>query len=266
MKLQDKKDIKVNSIIVIESLHEERLTGKELYDTIISKFQSQEPSIYTKYVPISNKFDFFKLFNELEEFSIENNPVLHLETHGDSEGKGIVLSPSEDFISWKEIGSHLRRINVNLKNSLFVTLGICFGSGLEMCINPFKESPFFGFVTPQSSIYNDEILSGYTDFYNSLLLDSDLIKAIKLIKQNPKFVVYGSRKHFDEFKKIYLEDIEEEKLKMESETLLRKAISDLKRVLTQEQFSIETHKLMAERKKKYLNKLELLELKYFIKK
>lgn len=207
-------DIKINSIFVIESLSQEKKTGEELFHDIISKFEYFSEGFQSKYISVSNRKEFFQLIEQIVSLTENNNykPIIHIECHGDEEKQGLILNPSKELITWNELETPLRKINIVLKNSLLITLGVCYGSELQIITDIEKPASFFGLITPKEKIYNTEILQGYNEFYQSILYDKNLVKAVNLLKNNPKFVVYGAEKFFDFFGKIWKENLEESNL------------------------------------------------------
>ncbi|MBK8044836.1 MAG: hypothetical protein IPK21_20615 [Haliscomenobacter sp.] len=55
----------MNSIFVIESLENERKTGKELHDDIIHKFNVFNGEFYTFYRPVASRKEFLDVLKRL---------------------------------------------------------------------------------------------------------------------------------------------------------------------------------------------------------
>ncbi|MBK8656915.1 MAG: hypothetical protein IPN20_24110 [Haliscomenobacter sp.] len=195
----------MNSIFVIESLENERKTGKELHDDIINKFNVFNGEFYTFYRPVASRKEFLDVLEEIVDLTYKKQykPIIHIEAHGwinekDSDS-GFKIEPSGDYVSWKEIEGFIRLINIRLKNTLFITLGICFGARLQLTLDPSKPASFFEMITPFGKISNTEIIEGYTNFYQALLFKNQLIEEVKLIKKNDKFKFYGSANLYEDY-------------------------------------------------------------------
>lgn len=182
--------MQINCIYVIESLTGEEKTGKILYDKIVSEFSDRGFKAF--YFDIKNMQQLFETFIQIVNETNNNEviPLIHMEFHGCDQGIGI--EPSEEFVPWKHLENYFRQINIKMKNSLIITLGVCYGAHLQLICDPSKPAPFFELLTPINSIFNTEILSGYSNFYKGLLSGEDYISLVKQLKLNDKFKFYGS--------------------------------------------------------------------------
>jgi hypothetical protein len=194
------------SIIVIESLFNERRTGKELYEDVISKFKLYHKDFVTSYNSVGNKKEFIQILRGIALLVNKKKylPIIHIEAHGLANNKsGIELRPSGDYLEWNEVEELFREINIKLKNSLVITLGVCYGSKFTLTLNPSKPAPFFEVITPINEVYGNEIIQGYSDFYQTLLFSNDIIKSVISIKKNNKFKFYGSAYLYE----FYLDEV-----------------------------------------------------------
>lgn len=184
--------MRINCIYVIESLTGEKKTGKILYDKIISEFSDRQ--FKTFYFDIKNKKQLIETFIQIVNTTNNNEviPLIHMEFHGSKSDQGIGIEPSKEFVPWNQIENYFRQINIKTKNSLIITLGVCYGAQLQLICDPSKPAPFFELLAPMNSIFNSEILSGYSNFYKGLLTGEDYICLVKRLKLNDKFKFYGS--------------------------------------------------------------------------
>ncbi len=192
MKELEKLKIGCNRLIIIESLqNEEEHTGKNLYNDLKSiEYQPLQIDYYS----ISNKKLLFECLERIQDITCDwSKPIIHIEVHGDKDG--FVLfdkNNSMEFVSWKEIIPSLTSINYNSKNSLIITLGVCYGAyiGLEV-INEFvlfRRAPFLLMIGPPSKILNTEIEIGFKYFYRNIMKTKDISSAFNIL-QNAKIQI-----------------------------------------------------------------------------
>jgi hypothetical protein len=78
-------------------------------------------------------------------------PIIHLEIHGDSDRQGLVMASGE-FLPWARIASALRELNIVVRNSIVLVLGVCSGAFILTAAanSPFEPAPFM-----ESSVLTD---------------------------------------------------------------------------------------------------------------
>jgi hypothetical protein len=183
-------NISYNNVVVIQSLRiGDRPTGKELYDNIIRRYCDLKETIaYYREVGCKSEFDTV-LSNLVRAVKNHNNlPILHLEIHG---GKvGLELSNGE-LVSWEELASYLREINIVLKNNLLVTLAVCKGIMLYQAADFYQPAPFWGIIGPKHKVGDTTLLTDFTEFYSLLLRHSDMQGAVDILNQNKEGYEYA---------------------------------------------------------------------------
>ena len=99
-----------NKIYVVESLQNERQTGKELYDDIINRRSYYHSALDTEYVQVPSlkdwSFTIKRIIQEVKDNQVI--PILHLELHGGSNHDGLVLAKG-DLIPCRDFVSDIRR-------------------------------------------------------------------------------------------------------------------------------------------------------------
>jgi hypothetical protein len=110
--------------------------------------------------------------------------MLHLEIHGHINREGLVLASGE-FLSWLDIAPHIRELNVAVRNSIVLVLGVCSGAfALTAAANsPFEPSPFYGLVGPDRPIPGALLPDGFEAFYSTLLDTRDFVPAVDILRR-----------------------------------------------------------------------------------
>lgn len=180
--------IHFNRIIIIESLGNiERRTGTELYNDLL-KWKSVTHPVFEAILetPIT-KDEFMSLFDKILDVCINDGiaPIIHFEVHGTSDHSGLVLTSGE-FVSWDILCQKLRPINRQLKNELFITMGVCHGCYFMEKEVVDKPAVFQGIVASFDILYNYSIYVQFLAFYEELFTSFDINMAYKkLIYANP---------------------------------------------------------------------------------
>lgn len=230
---KDEYSIDLNSFIVLESLEGDKKseqTGIALYNDVIqyTEFKIPEFKDKVKYYEFKSKAKFFEILDEIIQLIREGyRPMIHLECHGQHpEGNGLIVSPSDEFIEWSEIESRLRTMNILMKNSLFITFAVCKGGNIQDIIDVEKPAPFFSLIGSEQDVYPKDIYKSYSKYYQTLIFEKDLLKALNTIRENGTFKIWGTQflyRHFeDELIQFYYKDSLESAVKKKLRELQRK--------------------------------------------
>ena len=197
----DSSNIKRFIVAIIESLKDEKLTGKILHDEILFYQNIKNQAFENEYYPVHNKEEFFKILNQLikDAKSKYYFYILHLETHGDE--NGLILA-SGDFVTWKELFEYTRKLNQIYKGNLIIILALCKGITLISDIDPCDRAPFKIAVGTLKEISPTELLIGYTKFYEEYATSFNISKAIEAMNeecQSNKFIWIDDKYFFDNF-------------------------------------------------------------------
>ncbi len=175
--------LKYNGVVVIQSLPDKEIqTGKELYDSIISR----RCGLTSKAAYFYNPSTVQEFFNALDEICAnvlydELMPIIHFEMHGNP--KGLVVKNGV-AVGWEALQDHLRLINRKTQNQLIVTLASCWGSRVWEMIDITQAAPYWGYIGPKESILADVLMEDFTDFFDTLLSTDHLDAAIERLKAN----------------------------------------------------------------------------------
>lgn len=200
-----------NKIYVIESLQDERQTGKELYEDIIKRRSYCHSDLATEYVQVLSlkdwRFTIKRIIQEVKDNHVI--PILHLELHGSNNHDGLVLA-DRNLISWSNFVSDMRCINIETQNNLLITMGICFGMDILYYTSLEDPSPFFAIIGSLYALQNDDIYIRYSDFYDEFLQSFDFTKSLQcLFRENPnrpqEYSFVNAPEFFRRIYKNYLE-------------------------------------------------------------
>lgn len=171
-----------SKICIIQSLStEEAQTGQIIYEYVKHLIESQNLKIAIEFRKIDNHREFLSVVDELLSDSIAGNsiPLLHVECHGD-EQEGLIFE-NGGMLRWEEVSNALLKLNIATQFNLLSIFSACFGAYFLKEMGAFNPSPSWGIVAPTETIGPDEIISGFRDFYEKLLVDLDIGKAIYAI-------------------------------------------------------------------------------------
>ena len=233
-----------NTIYIIESLFEERKTGKWLYEEI-QNYQYKFKDFKIEYVPVYRKEELIKLLEDINQKSKNENrfPVIHLEAHGDKKGFNLYDENGQtESVDWSELSPIFKDINNVTKNNLLITLGACYGSYLGMdSIEEFSKedrASFLVLIAPTEKIYPDEIKLGFSSLYKELFDSGDFGKALNsILKYTDKNILQASpllaRKFVIEMKKI----VDSNEFTLENRVFYEKLGEDVKNEIKGQNFN-----------------------------
>lgn len=183
-------NFRFNTIYVIESLKDdEPKTGYDIWHDLLQYMPYKHPELKVHYKPINSLSEWDDLMKEiLVDVKVNSNiPILHLEIHGEENGKGLVFNNGQ-LASREHVGDQLRAINIATVCNLMLTLGVCKGLYLLFNMHLDKPMPFIGAVGSFDDLHSGDIILRYTDFYETLFETFDVGKAyISLTNSNTGF-------------------------------------------------------------------------------
>ncbi len=157
-------------VIVLQSLPSNEIqTGKKILDDI-DILKAYNPKITSQFIDINNKKEFIFNLSLIEQTVFEKNriPIIHLETHGSRDKKGIILK-NDDFVPWRELKEPLTRINQATKMNLIVLSSLCFGAYLLEILSPNDRAPFWSMIGPSDEISPYQIIDFFVPLYSAFL-------------------------------------------------------------------------------------------------
>lgn len=179
-------EIHFNRIYIIESLQPgDRLTGTDLYDDLLRYQTIKYPDFEAILKSPRDKNEWRQVFDEIYKDCITNGnaPILHFEVHG---SKGGLALASRELVTWKELYADLVRINIAIKNELFITMAVCHGNYLLSTARINRPTAFRGMIGSFEEIYECDLVIRYEEFYTELFESLDINKAYdRLLRANP---------------------------------------------------------------------------------
>jgi len=164
-----------NAVYVLESLPAgEPKTGTDLYDQVIAPATYHQDNLHTEFHHIENKSALLLRLLQIarECRRARRGPLLHIETHGELNGNGIVLQSGE-FVSWAELKPHLVDLNVVSKLNLLAVISACSGAQLAQVVKPTDRAPVWGIIGPKTKISAADLFVGFSCFYREFLSSLD---------------------------------------------------------------------------------------------
>jgi hypothetical protein len=196
-----------NKIIILQSLDEDdRKTGTELHDDTVSRATWKDPNLQAQIIQITTLSELFETLNKINQDVIQKEilPFIHFETHGTQDGLSLA---SGESVKWNDMLPLIAAININTDNNLFISVAACWGGKIQFLIKVNQPCPFRGFIGPMDKIYERDILSSFTVFFEELLMTDDFEKAIARLNANNTFGVefhhFNSEAFFDLFYSNY---------------------------------------------------------------
>lgn len=213
----------VKHIILIESLEKKdgiNFTGETLYNDVIKRrIDLYEKDINHNFHKVDSKSDFIELmtYYSVNSEYMDGGIVFHLEVHGDEKLKGIILSNGE-IIEWEEISDLLRPINISTCNKVFLTLGICNGRFLYKGVDPYKKSPYSGFISASIKVGAEEVYISFSKLYEVLIANGNIVEAyLEMEKMKTNF-------YYKDSKRVFEEAFESSMIQMSNDSELKKEI------------------------------------------
>lgn len=102
--------------------------------------------------------------------------LLHLDIHGDENKRGFVLE-SNELVPWEKVIYYLRKLNLTLKNKLYVTMTTCFGRYLYTGVDFKLKSPYSCYISSSESVGEIDAYENYGILFNRLFETGNLVDA-----------------------------------------------------------------------------------------
>lgn len=172
--------VSVNSIYWISSLKEcERGPTRRVIEDLETFSEAEQIDFQHFEVASAKAFE-----ETMKEISHAANfgvfPLLHFDCHGHPE-KGLLMSGSNEFVSWEEVADLLRDINVRTDNNLSCVFGVCFGLHLGFQLSLSKPTPFYLMIGPQDEIKVGFLEDNLVAFYRQVFQNGNITGAFAAI-------------------------------------------------------------------------------------
>jgi hypothetical protein len=132
-----------------------------------------------------NKDEFLNIINKLSKMANYDRlyPVLHIEAHGSSDLKGIVLQ-SKEFVSWTDLKPYLINLNTATRLNLLVVFSLWHGAHFVSQLTPVDRSPCWGIVGPTKALLGPELLGSFSAFYQEVFKSGSAEMAVKKLNES----------------------------------------------------------------------------------
>lgn len=175
-------------IHIIEWLRPDDMrTGWELFGEIEPLGIASKPQVPVTFQAVSTRQAFVDQLREIERQEREHpsGSIIHIETHGDSDGIG---TGDDDGLLWPELMRELVPINLASGLNLIVFLAACEGIwGIQMT-QPVERAAYLGLIGPAAPIGAGSLARACVTFYRKILRDRDgvgVIEAMNLASGTP---------------------------------------------------------------------------------
>ena len=224
-----------NTIYVIESLpSNEWKTGSDLYRDVIEPEVSKRRDIFSIFIQVHDKADFFEALEWIIKNSWNNarGPLLHIECHGAK--NGLTLA-SDDFVSWKELKPFLIRLNVQCRLNLLVVLAACKGAYVLNTIDLTDCAPVWGLIGPKDDVWNVELFEDLSAFYSEIIASQNGRLSLERLNGQPlgpnsRYLFTPVEMSFRRIYKLYLETQTTKRALRRRENSIVKMITRKKRI------------------------------------
>ena len=133
--------------------------------------------MYTSFYDVNSRIEFMAVLRKIEEnIPPDHVLTLHFEAHGCIDG--IELS-SKDLITWNDLFTYIRPINVKTSNLLMVVMSMCQGAAISSHIEPEQRCPFRAFVGFEHDMSENTLYEAFVAFYESYNNMLDVFVAIE---------------------------------------------------------------------------------------
>lgn len=180
-----------SQIVVIESVSSGLHSGRHVYEDLQTFNAAFQKDLSIQYIEAPNLQLFWASFDRILD-DIKSHgyyPILHLDCHGSSDTKGIVLA-DDSFASWSDLKPRLIEINRLTQCNLLIVLASCYGGYLSQVCDPTDRAPFWGLIGPTGTVPSIDLEQGFSAFYRRLLqsLDGDTaLDALRKVNPSIKY-------------------------------------------------------------------------------
>lgn len=175
-----------DKISILQSLPNNELhTGKKLKEDIETYNSAYGRRLQIELFDIHNKKEFLNIINKLAEITNYDKlyPVLHIEAHGSSDLKGIILQ-SKEFVSWTDLKPYLINLNTATRLNLLVVFSLCHGAHFASQLTTVDRSPCWGLVGPTKALVGPELLGSFSAFYQEVFKSGSAEMAVKKLNES----------------------------------------------------------------------------------
>lgn len=179
------KDIEINrmGIVILQWFSGTDNWGGELYDSLKNK--NNHDNYFVELYCAKNKQELINNLNHLIDTTKEGTIfTLHIVSHGNENGIGTSIS---DFMTWKELFSFTRQLNIIMHNTLLIVLSSCVGGGILSSIEPELRAPYMAFIGNTREVMIKDAQKGFPLFYQDYFSPMDFANGLKRLNESIDF-------------------------------------------------------------------------------
>lgn len=174
--LQISDTLQINKVLWLQSLPETELGPSRRINEDLESLASAEGLAFEQ-IAVPDRATAFSVLDRIADESAAGlRPILHFDCHG-SVQNGLLLAPSGDHLSWKDLAARLRAINVATQNNLCCVFAACFGLYIGKEVELSKPAPFFLVVGAENEINVGYLEEKTLAFYRAVLRSENISKA-----------------------------------------------------------------------------------------
>lgn len=170
-------------IVILQWFDSTERLGQDLYDSLKNK--NNQDNYFVELHCAKTKSDVANILQHLIDTTKEGTIfTLHIVSHGNEDGIGTSLS---DFMTWKELFSFTRQLNVIMHNTLLIVLSSCVGGGILSCIEPEKRAPYMAMIGNTREVMIKDAQKGFSLFYQDYFSPIDFAKGLERLNNSIDF-------------------------------------------------------------------------------
>jgi len=168
--------IRWNYLLIVEWLAPpDQLTGYRLFEW----FQKNRADVPVRYVHCSGPSELTSaIATAASRVEIDGTPILHVECHGGRDGVSGDERGNTGLISWRELGEHLRPLNLATEFDLLIVGAACEGLRGIFSVENASCAPFHAIVGFVSKVGEKSLFDGMCEFYRAITTGTDVANAV----------------------------------------------------------------------------------------
>lgn len=175
--------LEFSKVVIIQSLGpKDPPTGQILQEYLFALNSEYQRDLSIELIDCPGAADFCRIMDDLiHEAKNGNYPILQIECHGGPQD-GLEFRDDSDM-GWDQVSEKITELNKATGLNLLVIFSACFGEYFGHTMSITKAAPCWCMLGPSKTIYADEILQCFREFYNSFFRDLDIRAAVNKLNK-----------------------------------------------------------------------------------
>lgn len=156
-------NVRTTNVWIVEWLSpEETHTGLKLHE-----WMKQRRAGWSIYCPCQTKADVLAAIKRAEDRAktTATAPVLHIESHGGTDGLTSSSASDAEWLTWEELTVPLQRLNLATQCNLILVVAACVGYAAVQAFNRGPRAPAIALVGPDANVTASNLLEGAKELY-----------------------------------------------------------------------------------------------------